>query len=92
MLEQETLLELGQEWRELAACAGREDDLFFPTNEAETAIVRAAKAVCEACRVQADCLAYAMETGQTEGIWGGMTSRERRVVRRQWIAGSRRAS
>ena len=92
LLEYDTLLELGQEWRELAACSGREDMLFFPPNEAEVHFVRAAKAVCEGCPVQADCLAYAIETSQTEGIWGGLTSRERRAARRKWMAASRRAS
>ena len=88
MLEQETLLDLGREWRELAACAGREDNLFFPVNEGERSLVGAAKAVCEGCPVQAECLAYAIETGQNEGIWGGLTSTERRTLRRRW----RRAS
>ena len=66
MLEHETLLDLGQEWRELAACSGRYDDLFFPINEAEKSAVRAAKAVCQTCPVQTDCLSYALETGQAE--------------------------
>lgn len=92
MFEDDTLVESGQEWRELAACAGREDDLFFPANEAEKTFVNAAKAVCAGCPVQAECLAYAIETGQTEGIWGGMTSTERRTERRRWVAASRKAS
>jgi WhiB family redox-sensing transcriptional regulator len=92
MLEHETLLDLGQEWRELAACSGRYDDLFFPINEAEKSAVRAAKAVCQTCPVQTDCLSYALETGQADGVWGGLTSRERRVERRQREARIRRAS
>ncbi|MDF1594847.1 MAG: WhiB family transcriptional regulator [Acidimicrobiia bacterium] len=92
MFENDTLVEIGREWRELAACAGREDDLFFPVNEAEKSFVNAAKAVCAGCPVKADCLAYAIETGQTEGIWGGLTSMERRMERRRWVAARRRAS
>ncbi len=80
------------EWRELAACAGRVDDLFFPTNESDVVRVRAAKAVCGGCPVREECLVYAIETSQTEGIWGGLTSRERRHLRRKWKSGSRRAS
>ncbi len=87
---EEALME--SEWRELAACAGRVDDLFFPANESDLARVRAAKAVCEGCHVRAECLAYSIETGQTEGIWGGLTSRERRQLRRKWKSASRRAS
>ena len=35
MLKGDTLLELGQEWREFAACSDRTDDLFFPSNESD---------------------------------------------------------
>ncbi len=92
MFGHETLSDLGSEWREFAACSGRQDDLFFPVNEAEVSLVRAAKAVCQACPVQEECLSYAIETGQMDGVWGGMTSRERRVLRRKRVVRIRRAS
>lgn len=92
MPQYDLLLELDQEWRELAACAGRDESVFFPPTDAERAMVRAAKAVCDGCPVQADCLAYAVETGQTEGIWGGLTASERRTYRRKLISAARRAS
>ena len=92
MRETEALLDLDHEWREAAACAGRADNRFFPVNEAETSLLRAAKAICSGCPVRLECLDYAIETGQTEGIWGGLTSRERRVTRRERMAAARRAS
>lgn len=92
MREYDTLLDLDQEWREAAACANRTDNLFFPNTEGETSFMRAAKAICTGCPVRLECLDYAIETGQTEGIWGGLTSRERRVTRRERIAAARRAS
>lgn len=92
MLERETMLDLGQEWRELAACSGRTDDLFFPSNESDFSMVRNAKALCRACPVLEECLQYALDTKQTEGIWGGLTSRERRAARRERVAAIRRAS
>ena len=33
-------------------------------------VERPAKAVCRACDVQAECLAYAVNNGETKGTWG----------------------
>jgi WhiB family redox-sensing transcriptional regulator len=46
--------------------------------------------VCAMCPVQEACLAYAIESRQTVGIWGGATTRERRRLRRRWLEGARR--
>jgi len=40
-----------------------------------------AKAVCAYCPVRADCLGYALATGQDAGVWGGTTEDERRQIR-----------
>ena len=55
-------------------------DLFFPERGAST---REAKAVCRACVVQNECLEYALVNGEKFGIWGGLSERERRRLRRQ---------
>ena len=40
-----------------------------------------------------ECLEFAITTGEKFGIWGGMSERERRRVRRErQIAATRRAS
>ncbi len=80
------------EWRDLAACAGKDPSLSFPageTGEAATQIIKA-RAICGTCQVKEDCLAYAIETNQSSGIWGGLTEDERRPVRRRWLADRRR--
>ena len=41
-----------------------------------------AKAVCQACQVREDCLEYALANDERFGIWGGMSERERRRLRR----------
>jgi len=33
--------------------------------------------------VREDCLEYALQNGEKFGIWGGMSERERRRIRRQ---------
>jgi WhiB family redox-sensing transcriptional regulator len=62
--------------------------LFFPERGAST---RKAKAICNACEVKAECLDYAIVNGEKFGIWGGMSERERRRVRRQRLVASRKA-
>jgi WhiB family redox-sensing transcriptional regulator len=68
------------EWQDLANCLGVDPDLFFPERGAST---KEAKEVCRGCVVRGDCLEYALGNGEKFGIWGGMSERERRRIRRQ---------
>ncbi len=76
--------ELG--WQRLANCLGVDPDLFFPERGAST---REAKEVCRGCVVRDDCLDYALANGEKFGIWGGLSERERRRVRRARAGGQR---
>lgn len=67
-------------WMDLALCAETDPEAFFPEKGGST---RDAKRVCQACEVRAECLEYALETDQRFGIWGGMSERERRRLKRQ---------
>ena len=67
-------------WMSLAECKGMDPDLFFPERGAST---REAKEVCRGCVVREDCLEYALANGEKFGIWGGLSERERRRLRRQ---------
>lgn len=72
-------------WREEAACAGMDPALFFPAGErAEPSLrdIQAAKRVCASCPVRQECLDFALATSQPDGLWGGLTTRERRRLRR----------
>ena len=60
--------------------AGADADLFFPERGAST---RRAKAICDGCPVRGECLDYALAHGEKFGIWGGLSERERRRVRRE---------
>lgn len=72
------------EWREQAACRDEDPELFFPIGHgpAAQAQIVEAKAVCARCPVVRECLAWALETGQDAGVWGGLTEEERRQLRR----------
>ena len=67
-------------WQDYANCLGVDSDLFFPERGAST---REAKEVCRGCIVRAQCLEYALVNSEKFGIWGGMSERERRRIRRQ---------
>ena len=66
-------------WQDEANCLGVDPDLFFPERGAST---REAKEVCRGCVVREQCLEYALAHGEKFGIWGGMSERERRRIRR----------
>jgi WhiB family transcriptional regulator, redox-sensing transcriptional regulator len=74
-------------WQDQAGCLGIDPDLFFPERGAST---REAKAICAACVVRVECLEYAIANGEKFGIWGGMSERERRRVRRARLLAARR--
>ena len=67
-------------WQDRANCLGVNPDLFFPERGAST---REAKEVCKGCVVREECLEYALANGEKFGIWGGLSERERRRIRRQ---------
>jgi WhiB family redox-sensing transcriptional regulator len=73
------------EWWSLAACRSADPDLFFPISPSgpAQAQTRRAKAVCAGCVVQPDCLRYALAAGSVQGVWGGMSEAERRLLRRR---------
>ena len=73
---------LDRSWQAQANCMGVDPDLFFPERGAST---REAKEVCRGCVVREDCLEYALANGEKFGIWGGMSERERRRVRRMRV-------
>ena len=73
------------DWRESAACLGADTELFFPVGFTGPAAadIQAAKVFCGRCLVRDCCLAYALDTSQTAGIWGGYDENERKVMRQR---------
>ncbi len=81
-------------WRRNAACRDTDPDLFFPVGTTGPAIeqIATAKAVCQECDAQADCLEFAIATNQDSGIWGGTSEEERRMIRKRHAARQRRTA
>lgn len=84
--------ELITDWRARAACSGFPNEIFFPSSEAPERAVQKATSVCVICPVTEECLEYAFETNQRAGIWGGTTERQRKSLRRKWLAERRRSA
>lgn len=66
-------------WTDKAACRGMDPKLFFPGRGESSEEARAA---CAKCPVVADCLSHALKTRQGYGVWGGLSERKRRTIRR----------
>jgi WhiB family transcriptional regulator, redox-sensing transcriptional regulator len=70
------------EWQERALCAQTDPEAFFPEKGGST---REAKRVCLSCEVRVECLEYALSNDERFGIWGGLSERERRRVKKRAV-------
>jgi WhiB family redox-sensing transcriptional regulator len=68
------------EWQSDSLCAQTDPEAFFPEKGGST---RDAKKICSSCEVRSQCLNYALENDERFGIWGGLSERERRKLRKR---------
>ncbi len=66
-------------WKTQAACQGQEQTMFFDERKS------GGKAFCNVCPVKADCLDWALLTDQRFGIWGGMSTLERKIAYPEYL-------
>lgn len=75
-------------WREHAACAGVDPDLFFPEHGGRD-VYHDARETCRACPVRHECLQHALDTREEFGMWGGLNPGERlRLISQRRRAGA----
>ena len=67
------------QWQDRALCAQTDPEAFFPEKGGST---WEAKQICTGCEVRAECLEDALGQDQRFGIWGGLSERERRRLKR----------
>ena len=67
-------------WQADSLCAQTDPEAFFPEKGGST---REAKKICASCEVRSQCLEYALENDERFGIWGGLSERERRKLRKR---------
>ena len=68
-----------ESWQDKALCAQTDPEAFFPEKGGST---REAKRICLGCEVKDACLEYALANDERFGIWGGLSERERRRLKR----------
>ena len=75
------------DWMADGLCRQVDPDLFFPDGRGGAVAVQneKAKEVCMGCPVRAVCLEWALDTGQSAGVWGGMSEDERRPLRQDLL-------
>ena len=69
-------------WQSDALCAQTDPEAFFPEKGGST---RDAKKICSTCEVRNQCLEYALHNDERFGIWGGLSERERRKLRKRAV-------
>ncbi len=69
-------------WQADSLCAQTDPEAFFPEKGGST---RDAKKICGSCEVSSECLEYALENDERFGIWGGLSERERRKLRKRAV-------
>ncbi|MEV4774324.1 WhiB family transcriptional regulator [Microbacterium sp. LTA6] len=67
-------------WQTDALCSQTDPEAFFPEKGGST---RDAKRICTTCDVRGECLEYALNNDERFGIWGGLSERERRKLKRR---------
>ncbi|TFD29421.1 WhiB family transcriptional regulator [Cryobacterium cryoconiti] len=67
-------------WQSDSLCAQTDPEAFFPEKGGST---RDAKKICSSCEVRTQCLQYALANDERFGIWGGLSERERRKLRKR---------
>jgi WhiB family redox-sensing transcriptional regulator len=67
-------------WQRDALCSQTDPEAFFPEKGGST---RDAKRICSGCDVRQQCLDYALKNDERFGIWGGLSERERRKLKKR---------
>lgn len=83
-------------WQDHAACLSADPGLFFGP-DGEHYVQKAPRearaiAVCTACPVRTECLAYAVAEGLKHGVYGGMSEEQRESQRRRQARARLRAA
>jgi WhiB family redox-sensing transcriptional regulator len=69
-------------WQSDSLCAQTDPEAFFPEKGGST---RDAKRICSSCEVRSQCLDYALQNDERFGIWGGLSERERRKLKKRAV-------
>lgn len=74
---------MNESWRDEAACATTSPEIFFGDDGMFSGD---AKRICGGCDVINECLIFALAGREEHGVWGGLTTPERRRLLRKKAA------
>jgi WhiB family transcriptional regulator, redox-sensing transcriptional regulator len=69
-----------QPWQASALCAQTDPEAFYPEKGDQA---KTAKMICAQCPVKSECLEYSLARDERFGIWGGLSERDRREIRKR---------
>lgn len=69
-----------REWSVFGLCTATDPEIFFRLGDGQA---NQAREICTRCPVRAQCLSYAVAADEPYGIWGGLDTDERRLLRRR---------
>lgn len=75
----------GKDWTTFGICRTEDPELFFPSGHEGgwKEVIADAKSVCLRCPVAEHCLQYALDNNIEYGVWGGLSEKERRALKRR---------
>lgn len=80
----------GEDWRDLANCAGTDPRVFYADGHHAREQSQTARRICGNCLVRTACGNWAIRTGERWGVWGGMSQQELRQRRNRFTDGTRK--
>lgn len=72
-----------EEWMAFGLCRTVDPDLWF-AEKGDYATTQRAKKFCRECVVSRRCLEFAVANNEQHGVWGGLSTEERKQLRRGW--------
>lgn len=74
------------DWSQQGDCRHYDPEWWFPPKGDNRQTLDVAIGICRECPVQDACLAYALEHNEQYGVWGGLTTNERRALRARRVS------
>lgn len=74
---------LPEPWMRSSTCGEIGGDAWFPEPGDGDNAAKAKRVCREVCPVAAECLEFALRTGQQEGIWAGYAAKSLKRIRRE---------
>lgn len=81
--EPREVADLAEEAGYTLPCTQADPETMFPEDEDDPIAVEEAKQVCRSCMFRSECAAGATVRREDFGIWGGLTTKERRAALRR---------